>query len=486
MKKTFLSLSALTIAVALTTSFTACSNEDLTVETAIEQPKSQTFTLSVPATLDNGTRAVSFNDGSTKSGTKPSSDATFEEGEEVYVYNVTKGVVLNGSLTAENISEDGKSCDLTGTFRGEIEKGDELKLFYNMDLPYFEEGEDPLGSHFGYGTQNGTADGVLDGGEATVTVSEDENGQKTTSIASFQLLQSMFRFQFKEKRGITINSLIIKSKNNALVKSYYPLEDESNQNYNSNYNITFSGSSSKYYYVAMRIDESKSAGDMLKFIGFSQDSIEYKGTKSAPKDGFKNGKYYYSTSAIQMTKYPLVEPDIDWINVREEKQLSSEFRHCYDLFSTGTNQPAEIAISGTSNNWRFYAANDAIFHLNNLTALYDYSGLFIRGIENLTLDIKGANSISCEDENFPAILAVSFLYLSGDGTLTVTSSNATCCGIRGGYNYTPKNANNNYETTTELDVTDQLAASGYTVTRSARQDNADGTYTWTYTVKPKE
>ena len=32
--------------------------------------------------------------------------------------------------------------------------------------------------------------------------------------------------------------------------------------------------------------------------------------------------------------------------------------------------------------------------------------------------------------------------------------------------------------------TSALAADGYTVTRSARTDNADGTYTWTYTVRP--
>ena len=36
----------------------------------------------------------------------------------------------------------------------------------------------------------------------------------------------------------------------------------------------------------------------------------------------------------------------------------------------------------------------------------------------------------------------------------------------------------------DLDLTSQLATDGYTVTRSARVDNGDGSYTWTYTVAP--
>ena len=80
--------------------------------------------------------------------------------------------------------------------------------------------------------------------------------------------------------------------------------------------------------------------------------------------------------------------------------------------------------------------------------------------------------------------------LSGNGTLTVTSYNAENCGVLGISNYNTKDQKssnyNNYENTGELDVSKQIAAEGYTVIRSARTDNADGTYTWTYTVKSKE
>lgn len=75
--------------------------------------------------------------------------------------------------------------------------------------------------------------------------------------------------------------------------------------------------------------------------------------------------------------------------------------------------------------------------------------------------------------------------LKGDGTLTVTSGNHDYCGIfASNYKLSNDNTIHNYwSTTTEVDVTAQLAAFGYTVTCSARIDNADGTYTWKYTVK---
>lgn len=45
------------------------------------------------------------------------------------------------------------------------------------------------------------------------------------------------------------------------------------------------------------------------------------------------------------------------------------------------------------------------------------------------------------------------------------------------------NSSNYYDTTDELDVTSQLAASGHTVIRSERTKN-DKVYTWVYTVSP--
>ena len=66
--------------------------------------------------------------------------------------------------------------------------------------------------------------------------------------------------------------------------------------------------------------------------------------------------------------------------------------------------------------------------------------------------------------------------ISGNGTLTVTAKKDNRYGLFAtNYNEGGNNSNANV-----------LAAEGYTVTRSARTDNNDGTYTWTYTVTTAE
>lgn len=78
-------------------------------------------------------------------------------------------------------------------------------------------------------------------------------------------------------------------------------------------------------------------------------------------------------------------------------------------------------------------------------------------------------------------------------TLTVTTTSAECCGISG-LNYRSDGefgeSFNEFYYEGELDVTNMLAAEGYTVMRSARIANDDDhdfyadSYTWTYTVRP--
>ena len=55
--------------------------------------------------------------------------------------------------------------------------------------------------------------------------------------------------------------------------------------------------------------------------------------------------------------------------------------------------------------------------------------------------------------------------------LTVTGNSSSRCGIRA-------------KDYAEGGDASALAATGYTVTRSAMANNGDGTYTWTYTVMP--
>ena len=240
MKKTINILSALTIVAALTTGFTACSNDDIALEQPTEQSAvAKTYTMSIPATMpSNDTRAVAFS-GTTCIG-------TFESTEKIYVYNATKSAMLDGYLQPANISANGKGCDLTGSLTGTIEAGDELQLFYNMNnLCSFPIGHmyyDKEMNLFYYTDQDGTPSTIVDGAVATVTVSDySSSALTTTATASFQSVQSMFRFQFKDENNNAINvkSLKINSKNDALVGCFRPLaEDPDDLNQYENYNVT--------------------------------------------------------------------------------------------------------------------------------------------------------------------------------------------------------------------------------------------------------
>ena len=498
MKKIFSTFSALAIA-ALSMFTVSCSSDEIIVSEP-QLSNEQAYTIRIPASFNEGSRAVSFDAGSKKSGTLPTCNGVFSETvDEVYVYNATKGVMLGKKLTPSNVSEDGKSCVLTGELTGTIEKGDELKLFYNMDDVHNEEDDDnPVDNGFAYYSQTGTDKGVLDGAETTVKVADFVNGYLTTTgDASFHLLQSMFRFQFKDENNKTfrLKSLKLKSRNKALVGYYYPMETGyDQQNSCSDYEISLQNATPSFIYAAIRFNENKVKDDMLSFFAYDKDGNLYKGTKDAPKDGFKNGRYYYNSSAINLTKYPLTMPEIEWTHVKNKNQMSEEFRRYYDIFTDTVGSSAEFTVSGISNGYGFYVHNDAIIHINKLTAnMFDStrddkdSGYgnnhFFRCIDGVKLDITGDNFITCAE----GYLSVSCndLKLSGNGALTVTSYDETKCGIWATNNYGKYNENH-YENTDVLDVSSQLAAEGYTVIRSARKDNADGTYTWTYTVKPKE
>ena len=181
MKKTFRTLGALTIAAALTAGFTACSNDDITAEQATVQPAAKTYTVSIPASFgSSSTRAVTIGETTTTH--------TFESGEKVYVYNVTKNEVLSGYLQPTNISEDGKNCDLAGTLTGTLSEGDELTLLYNPN------GEDTNAKKMDYSLQTGAATNIPDGAVATATLSSIEGSVLTTTEpVAFQNAQSLFR-----------------------------------------------------------------------------------------------------------------------------------------------------------------------------------------------------------------------------------------------------------------------------------------------------
>ena len=447
---------------------TACSSSDDSIAeepTPVVNPtQTNVHQVRIHATMggDAQTRAVNF-DGTT-------SYSIFQTTEEVYVYNVTKKTMLSGTLSPTNISEDGKSCDLTGELTGTIEANDELRLFYNFNN--YSTTNDLYYNHFDYTRQTGAATTVLDGAEATVTVSDFANGTlSTVATASFQNLQSMFRqsLTFKDASGETvtptITSLKVKSKNNKLIWIYAPLYEEQTNTYNplsiTNPVIDANGD----IYLSLRFVGSDGT-DALTFTAQDSEGNIYECTKNAPSGGFQNGKYYHGSMTLPFVR-KVNQPIVTGTSVKTDAY------NRYDIYDDPTN----ITISGTSVGYYFRLRKVSTVTLNGINATHEgHLQEILEADKDINLIINGTNSFCCPNSNDCIYTASGNLKISGNGTLTVTAKKDNRYGLFAtNYNEGGNNSNANV-----------LAAEGYTVTRSARTDNNDGTYTWTYTVTTAE
>ncbi len=285
-----------------------------------------------------------------------------------------------------------------------------------------------------------------------------------------------------------MKSVLITSKNNALSIVYYPLIAADPYFLSFSVPVSLPSATTDPIYVALCMDESISAGDELTFGVVDADKKYYTKTKAAPSGGFKNGRYYYNSSAIDLGDYALqlVKPTLSRSDDGKDSELADASPdRCFYIYSSlrsgvGTADGISMSISGTSTGYSFGLssyADDAAHAVNisGLTATFAGVGVddsFICSSDNLTLNISGENTIICANSRF-CVNAYNVLKLSGYGTLTVTSNYAAGYGI-GGSNYNPIASSD----------PGALAADGHTVTRSATTDNGDGTYTWTYTVYP--
>ena len=160
---------------------TSCSDDNwLQDNNALSVSKTYTLTVQANKGIES-TRALSLG--------ASTINATWTEGEEVTVYNVSRSTALAGSLVAKS---SGASTTLKGQLTGTIANGDVLKLKFLSPT---------------YGTQDGTLTGsdtsidkVCDYAEATVTVSSVTDGYvMTTGSASFTNQQTIVKFTLLDK-----------------------------------------------------------------------------------------------------------------------------------------------------------------------------------------------------------------------------------------------------------------------------------------------
>lgn len=511
-KNYIFSLASALLMGTMALSLTACSSEDNIVNNTQQpaQGEVHTYTVSIPATFsDNaGTRAVEFDNSST-----PAITAKFVENEKVYVFNNHSNhpQLLSGYLVVKNVSADMKSCELQGQLTGLIDPDDEVMLFYNLNNTNSSI-YDYNNFYYDYNDQVGTAASCVDGAKATMKVKNIDasnnykmtfyavtDNTKTQAKAVFTNVQSMFRFQFADKDApttpIKVKTLNIQSKNVGLAqRRLFPFMSPEFYTASGGINVTPATATDDYLYVALCFDENNASDNELYFCVTDDAGNGYKGCKSAPTEGFKNGKYYYNTAPITLEKQSA--PTITWTTPSTAVAADASFIYAFNV-GADEDPDYDITVSGTCKGYAFDITsfgNTGTIRLKNLNATWKDANPTTPFISvtngDVLFELTGANSITCN--TYYAIHGggnVKFSCTGASATLTVTASHSDFCGILGDSNYKQSqgggaDAYNNYPTT-ELYVTSQLAAPGYTVTRSARTANADGTYTWTYTVTPR-
>ena len=194
MKKTIMNIRTMAALLIASAAFTACSNEDSAVigeqPAATQTPQVYTLTLQAANAMGAQHRALELD------GTKLV--AKWAAGDELTVINVTSMTPLGGTLTASNVSADGKTCTFSGTLTGTIEVGNQLALHY----------------HATSGTQDGTLESAAasDQANAIVTVASVDEGNITISEskASFTTTTAVLKLTLKDGSANALNATSLK------------------------------------------------------------------------------------------------------------------------------------------------------------------------------------------------------------------------------------------------------------------------------------
>ena len=466
--------SAATVALC---GMTACSgSDDNIIGEQTAQDGKVYYRISIPATIgdDAQTRAVTFDANGTDITT------TFKTTDKIYAYNKTQNYFYVQNFSPD---ADAKSANLINGSANWLDDSDtrwvlndEIVLMYNLSQPgggtnsYFQyDGNATIG-------QLGTAAtaSAHDFAVATITVT-GKTGTGTegdpfvieTSPATFENLGSMFRQRFTfadaDDNAIatpTVTKLVITDANNKITNVYYPLKAAAEQDHITNGIYLKSPDMSTDVYWAMRF-----AGEAGKitFLAYTSDNQIYEGSKNAPAAGFANGKYYHSNTPVTMKPSTSV--------IQPTATGNYEYNTSYNYYRV----TGDATFSGNSTGVRFRIWNSGhTLTLDNAsfytTGANEYPLIYCNG--TVTINLQGDNAITYLGPSLSSAMAFdkqnTTLSITGNGTLTLTcrgKRNANCPGFY----------------TNSGDVVQ--AADGHTLTHTETQ-NADGTWTFVYTVTP--
>ncbi|MBO4692031.1 MAG: hypothetical protein J5604_04565 [Bacteroidales bacterium] len=272
MKKCFSLIFAVAIIASL--SLDSCSKESQSENAPIKE-----YRIIIPVN-NPSTKAVTENSDHNKL------ISTFKTTEDVYI--AKEGSIFNDTL--HPASEGKETISFTGTFTGSsFAAGDIITVLYNTN-------KDGV---VNYSSQDGSIDNVIDAGKGeNVVITSISDDIITTSSATLENLQSIFKFTFKcgsnEISGIRFVRIF--SENNKLISQYNVLTNSPTYG-----PITISRSDNlpnNYIYSALRFDSNP--GDVIVFQVIDENGKVYSGSKTAPSGGFLNGKFYAPTVDVNL------------------------------------------------------------------------------------------------------------------------------------------------------------------------------------------
>lgn len=296
-----LAATLMTCAVAMC-GLTSCTNED-NADKKQAVNEARTYTVSIPANIGGGeTRAVEFGtDGSSTTSKFKTTDVI-----HAFWYN-TDHYELAGTLTPD---ANAASAKLTGVLTGVATGTNNLLLCYNLtEQTGTKPGDGLYDSNFKYNGQTGAATSAAskDFAMATVSITDVSGSSVTTTAATFEHLQSMFRqrLSFVDADGTTpisptptISTIFIQTENSAHMDWLYqplPSTHGTTSLIISSPTITTDGD----IYFAIRFNSDLEATEKLIISCYDTDGNYYTVTKTPPTGGFQNGNYYYGIATMK-------------------------------------------------------------------------------------------------------------------------------------------------------------------------------------------
>ena len=436
--------------------FAGCSSEDGVMEEQTTQTAAQTATkihVTVGAGISDGdaaTRATVEQTGTTRK-------LKFSAGDKLWVYRQKAQVgniyVFAGTLAIGTIGTDGTTAQFSG---------DLSVLKFNSSAP------DPdLSSLEGFtavlipaGSTSIKTEINQDGLEM---LTYEEKGVATGALNDLMAKNTYVRGGFADASNVTLNASTAFFNCTVTGLEASTAYDVRAGNTGEPVSINSDGEGNLHFLAWYHLENEDEDGRAFEY---NSDLRFVIGTNKCARLSGKSlyAKVYNMTRAAEPYT-PFTVTDNTTGNPVEPQNGNYNFNDDADITVSGENEGEYILLWG---------GNDRVV-LSGVTAKSNQP--FINEQDGaLNVVLSGANSITSTNpiHGDRAISSIGTLYLSGNGTLTVTAYNNSLYGI-GCSNY---NSSNNTDPSA-------LAATGYIVSRSDTKDNGDGTYTWTYTVYPQ-